>query len=122
MLGSKSLRKERRGYWKKTKRKLKNEIVISQTDKSQEITISSYESYMQQGEIHIQKDKLSTWKEVKEDRDMVIDHTKAMSKIFCMGENHGETNQHRLTDALHERQTVLPDLVLQQKDHKPVDP
>ena len=53
-------------------------------------------------------------------RREVLAHTRVMSDIFCVGEEHGEKEQRRLRNALHEEISTIPNLILNQKDHKPV--
>ena len=55
-------KQERRGKIKLQKRVQEGTIEISQTDKSQELTISSRESYSKQGEVHVARDKEVSWK------------------------------------------------------------
>ena len=63
---------ERRGYHKLRKRSQANELVISTTHKSTEINLSSFESYAQQGEPHVAKDRKVTWKEVNKSKREVL--------------------------------------------------
>merc|ERR1711954_31 len=69
---------------------------------------------------HTKNDLVVTWKEIKEAKHEVLCHTRALSKVFQIGEAHGEANQDRVRDALHEDRTILPDLVLTQKNQKPL--
>ena len=100
----------------------KVEIVISTTDKSGKLTISTYASYIQQGLPKTVKDKKVGWKEVMSSKEVVLSNTRVLSQVFKVGETHGEKNQTRVKKALHEDITVIPNLTILQKDHKLVDP
>ena len=112
---------ERRGYHKLRKRSQANELVISTTDKSTEITISSFESYAQQGEPHVAKDRNVTWKEVNLSKREVLCHVKGLNHVFNNGQDNVEKNQERLGKAFVENRTIVPDMILLQKNQKPVD-
>ena len=109
---------ERRGYLKLLKRVRSKEIVISETDKSGKLTISSYASYIQQGEAHIKNDRLSNCGEVEDSKKVVLSHTRVLSQILGPGKEHGESNETRLKSALHEDITTVADLTLCQKDKR----
>ena len=113
---------EIRGKIKLSKRANAGEIVISQSDKSNEITISSQESYKSQGDIHTVNDRLATWKDVEESKKVTLCHTRALTKVLNIGTESSSTNRERLTDALHENLTIVSDMIVQQKTHKPIDP
>ena len=115
-------RSERRGFFKLAKRVKANDIVISTTDKSGEITISSYASYMEQGQVHIKNDTKVSWEEVNDAKHRVLCHTKVLTSVFNTGEAHGEKNQNRCKKDLNEDISVLSNLTLLQKDHKHMDP
>ena len=44
---------ERRGFYKLMKRMEVGEIIMSQTDKSSKNAVSTAESYIQQGQVHV---------------------------------------------------------------------
>ena len=90
--------------------------------KSGKLTVSTYASYIEQGLPHTKKDKKVGWKEVMLSKEEVLSHTRVLSHVFRVGETHGEKNQNRVKKALHEDITVVPNLTILQKDHKPVDP
>ena len=113
---------EKRGKVKLQNRAKAGEIVISNSDKSQEITVSSRDSYIAQGNEHTTKDKVCTWKEVMDSKHVTLCHTRALTKVFSIGEEQSDSSKDRLTDALHEDSTILPDMIVQQKTHKPIDP
>ena len=111
---------ERRGINKLRRRAKAGEIVISSTDKSGKLTISSMDSYLRQGAPHVAGDRKITMKEVRKTQEDVLNHTKMLSEIFMVGQDHGQTNEERLRRAMHEKSTIIPPLVLQQKDHKAI--
>ena len=113
---------ERRGQRKLGKRKSTGQIVISSTDKSSEITISSREAYKIQGSVHVSKDKLSSWAEVRKAKAEAISHVKALNHIFNSGQEIGESNQTRLREANNEDRTVIPNVILLHKNQKSLDP
>ena len=55
---------EKRGIRKLRKRVKEGEIVIYLTDKSGKMFITTPEIYLKQGSVHVQGDKVSSWKEV----------------------------------------------------------
>ena len=75
---------EKRGKQKLTKRATNGDIVLSKSDKSTEITISSMESCIQQGEIHVSKDTPSNWNEVQKTIKVTVCHSIALTKAFNM--------------------------------------
>ena len=87
---------ERRGYKKLMARRKRGEIVISQTDKSCEITICSREAYRIQGEAHVSRDKKATWEQVRKAKNHVICHNKALNMIFNTETMHGKSNHDRV--------------------------
>ena len=93
------------------KRAANGEIIISQSDKSMEITISSMESYIQQGEIHFSKETPSNWNEIQESIKGLLCHSRALTKVFNLWTDH--PNRDRLPDTLHEKATIVPDVVIQ---------
>ena len=62
---------ERRGYFKLLKRVKAKEIVVSTTDKSGELTISTYQAYIEMGIPHTKNDLVVTWKEIKEAKHLL---------------------------------------------------
>ena len=111
-------KQERRGIRKLRLRAKRGEIVISTTDKSGKLTVSSMKNYLAQGEPHVAGDKVCSWKEVMKSQEEVAYHTKFISDIFNMGRDHGETAEGRLRKGLHEKVSYVPPLVMTQKDHK----
>ena len=104
-------RAERKGYLKLLKRARNKEIVISTTDKSGRLTVSTYDSYIQQGSQHVKNDVKVTWKEVMKSKEDVLSHTRVLSHIFRVGETHGEKNEKRVKIALHEDIITVPNRV-----------
>ena len=107
--------------------KLKNRskdgsIVIGETDKSNKTTISSRESYTKQGEVHTSKDRFASWEEIRETKNLVLCHTKALINVFKVGSSHPEHEETRVRENMMENLTVIPQASLMQKDHKPLNP
>ena len=75
---------EKRGKQKLAKRATNGDIVLSKSDKSTEITISSMESCIQQGEIIVSKDTPSNWNEVQKTIKVTVCHSIALTKAFNM--------------------------------------
>ena len=107
---------ERRGYRKLMKRTAANEIIISQTDKSAKNTVSTNESYLQQGYVHVQGDTVVSWSQYKRGRKLALAHTKTLSQVFQVGKEHGEEAAARAKKALHEESRIVPNLIITQKD------
>ena len=84
---------ERNGQFKLKARTKKGEIVISKTDKSTELTISSRESYKLQGQPHVQNDIKSNWDEVMESKKVTLCHIKALNHVFQTGTDHPKSKR-----------------------------
>ena len=93
-------------------------LVVSQTDKSGKLTVSTMENYVLHGAKHVRGDKPIGWKEVKVIKKEVADHTKAITNIFQQGLDWGEKEEGRIRSAMAEKATVIPQINLTQKDHK----
>merc|ERR1711954_17894 len=114
-------KQERRGKIKLHKRATNGEIVISTTDKSCDITISSMESYLAQGEVHIANDQPAKWEDIDKAKKHALNHVWALNQVFNAGEEY-PNSQNRLQRDINEDRTVVPDLILTQKNQKPIDP
>ena len=90
-------------------------------DKSTKITISSRDSYKTQGKTHIKNDVKSNWDEVNESKNVTLCHLKAINHVFRTGQDNTKQAHERLIRALDEDKSVLPNLILTQKNQKPVD-
>ena len=113
---------ERSGQIKLKARTIRGEIVISETDKSTEITISSRESYTQQGQPHIANDVKANWDQVMESKKVTLCHLRALNHIIETGQDHPKSEKERLVKAIDEDKTVIPNLILMQKNQNPLDP
>ena len=111
-------KQEARGIKKLLKRQSNGEFVISQTDKSNKNSISTNESYIEQGLVHCSKDHVASWKDVEYSKDLVLHHTKALCSVFQVGQSWGEKEETRVTNNMMEKITTVPSVILQQKDHK----
>ena len=80
------------------------------------------ESYIQQGSVHVQGDTKVEWKDYEKGKRLALADTRCMSKIFQIGQDHGEKEMSRIKNALHEDSSIVPNLIITQKDHKPIDP
>ena len=115
-------KQERRGYKKLQARVKRGEVVVSTTDKSSKLSISTYDEYIKQGQCHVAKDEVVSWSQVQEAKRDILCHTKALSNMFRVGRNNSEKEEVRLRKALHEDSTVIPQMTCLQKDHKQVGP
>ena len=79
---------ERSGQISLKQRAKAGEKVISSTDKSSKITISSRESYSAQGIVHTQNDTKATWDDVEESKKVTLCHLRTLNEVFEMGDNH----------------------------------
>ena len=86
------------------------------------MSVSSRESYRQQGEVHIQGDKRVGWKEVLDAQNTIAGHTKALGNIYRMGENWGGKGETRVRGAMNEQSTIIPQMDIYPKDHKDLRP
>ena len=73
---------QRRGKKSLDKKRKDCAIVVSQTDKSGKLTVSTPANYVQQGLKHVQGDKKVSWKEVIKIKNLVKCHTRAIANIF----------------------------------------
>merc|ERR1711954_170070 len=71
--------------------------------------------------MHVCKDTPVTWKEVDEARSQVAKHMKALYNIYNPGKNWGEEEEGRTRRVLMEQVTIVPPVIIHQKDHKDVD-
>ena len=59
------------------------------------------------------------WKEVEGAKRKIKSHTRFLTKMFSMGEDWGESNCQRVSRAMNETSSIIPQTSLTQKDHKP---
>ena len=85
------------------------------------MTISSRDSYRSQGETHVSKNKIASWKEIEQAKKHSLNHVFALNHIFMTGQDNPNTVE-RLHRDLNEDRTIVPDLILTQKNQKPIDP
>ena len=109
---------QRRGIAKLRARTKAGEIVITVTDKSGKMSVSSRENYRQQGAPHTRRDEKVTWREIETAKSEIAHHTRAVTNIFKMGEDWGEKGEWRVRRTMHEQSTVVPQMHCTQKDHK----
>ena len=76
---------ELRGIAKLSSRQKNGEIIVSETDKSQNHTVSTPESYIDQGNKHSAKDKEVSWKEFNKAKAEIQGHTCALCNVFNVG-------------------------------------
>ena len=110
-------RQERRGHRKLLKRRAKGTIIFSKTDKSAKNTVSSTDSYLEHDRVHIKK---THWTFFDKAWRSTLAHMKCMASIFKVGSSHSEEEAARLKKAMHEESSIIPNLILNQKDHKPL--
>ena len=112
---------ERRGIKKLNARAKDGQIVINQSDKSDLISISTRDNYLEQGAQHIGKrDQKLNWKQVNQLRETISKHSKALANIFKVGENHGKNEETRIRTTMNEKVTTIPKVSAQPKDHKQI--
>ena len=97
-----------------------HKVVVGMTDKSGKFTMSSQESYIAQGETHTKGDKKISWEEVTKIQNEVNCHTRALANVFSISKEWGEKEEERTRKAMQEKSTILPQMLLRQKDHKPL--
>ena len=96
-----------RGIEKLRNRESKGEIIISETDKSQHTTVSSVDSYTEQGNVHASKDRVISWKEYNEIHNMVQQHTKALCNVFQIGNDLTNNEETRVRENICEKSSLL---------------
>ena len=112
---------EKRGLKKLLKRVKDKEIVVNVTDKSGKLCVTSMESYIRQGNKHINGDREVSWEEIVTIQRRVTAHARVIVKIFNIGEEWGEENQKRVNAAYSTQAGVVPVLSTMVKDHKPLE-
>ena len=95
-------------------------VVISTTDKSGKYTLNSRDSYKAQGDKHVSGDKEISWDDVTVIQNEVICHSKALCNVFKISNQWGEKEEARTRRAMAEKSTIIPQMVITQKDHKPI--
>ena len=80
--------KEKRGLNKLQKRIRKDEIVVVKTDKSGKLLVMKKEDYIRMGIKNNEEDREMTRKEVKEVEKSINEHTRMLTKVFNIGEEH----------------------------------
>ena len=113
-------RSEASGVKKLLKRVKENEIVIYQTDKSGRMALTTPDLYLRQGETHATGDKKIRLEEVEEIQKKVREHIPVLNKVFNVGEYQSEKTANRAKRAKATVATVIPQLWLIARDHKPV--
>ena len=96
------------------------ELIFTQTDKSGKNCIISSEVYKKMGDSHASKDQRVTWKEVEESRNEIKGHALAMANCFQMGQDWGDSSEHRVRTTVNQSVTAIAQMSVTPKDHKPV--
>ena len=109
-----------RGKIKLQSRTKAGEIIINETDKSGNMTVSSRENYKAQGDAHTQNDEVVDWKTIEVAKKEIKNHLTAICNMFQMGRDWGETMETRVRRAMVELSTVIPQMSCSPKDHKPL--
>ena len=111
-------KQQRRGIGKLKARAERGELVITCTDKSGKLAVSSRENYTLSGRPHTTNDRPVSWKEVGEAKKVIQGHNKALGNVFRMGENWGQKGEQRVRSTMNENVTVIPKMSNLVKDHK----
>ena len=93
-------------------------MVIRTTDKSKRLCISTYESYVRQGQIHTGTDREVGEEEIRAIQKRVTTTARALVKIFRVGEGIGGNNSERTMNAYSSSSCTVPPLSINPKDHK----
>ena len=80
---------EKRGVKKLKKRIKEREIVVRPTDKSHKLCVCSWDNYVEQGKVHVGKDRKVNWSEISEMQKICNVTARALTKIFKIGEGTG---------------------------------
>ena len=112
---------QRVGVGKLKKRIKKGEIVVLPSDKGNRLTVSSIESYQQQGDCHTVQDRMITRDELERTQTRMNLLSRGLAKVFCIGENWGDRNSARCWTNLVSDSCVAPLLYPSPKTHKPLD-
>ena len=79
MLESNYHEQERRGIRKLKKRVKEKEIVIRPTDQSHKLCVCSWDNYVEQGKVHVDKDRRVNWEEIESMQRVCNVTTKALT-------------------------------------------
>ena len=91
--------------------------MVRTTDKSKRLCICSYESYVRQGQVHVGSDRQLSGEEIRAIQNRVNTTTRALVKIFRVGEERGGKNAERTMGAYSTNSRTVPPLTINPKDH-----
>ncbi|MCP4264419.1 MAG: hypothetical protein GY777_02390 [Candidatus Brocadiaceae bacterium] len=119
-------KKEKKGL-KSLKRKSKNELIISQTDKSSKFSVDTKDNYMDAMQVHIQQDEDITENDHSKAQKEANAHSTFWCEMLGISKNTGandeqkERNHQRAKNNLLVEGNELPPIYGLRKDHKKVN-
>ena len=85
-----------------------SEIVIVEADKGKVITVSQYESYLRQGEVHTSKDTPISLEDARKCQVANNSIAKMLGNVFCIGAATGVSGRERAMSNLASMATSIP--------------
>ena len=111
---------ERIGLSKVQKRVKQGEITVVKSDKGNQLTVSSLDSYSAQGDSHTSLDRRISHLETEQNQARMNTLCRSLANIFGLGKNGGEKNAARCWGNLLTEASNAPTLYPCPKTHKPV--
>ena len=108
--------KERKGIQKLRDRIKEGEIVVLKTDKSGKLVVANKEDYLKMGQRKIAEDRKLDRAEIKKIEEKINDHTRMLTKIFNIGENHKHLK--RVCESVITHSETSAPMYYLYKDHK----
>ena len=98
----------------------RNEIVVTNKDKSNKFSVMNPETYESAMEEHVSNDKEISVKEANRIAGVLNKHTKSFVKIIGIGKSHGvKYHKRAVANATVHKNGEIPTLKGTDKDHKP---
>jgi hypothetical protein len=107
-----------RGRIKLLKKVRKKELMILPSDKGKSIVVTTLEMYTRMGQDHTASDREVQWKELKQCQAEMNGNSRALSRIFRVGESSSPANQLRCFDNATSWAQHAPNMRAVPKTHK----
>ena len=96
--------------------------MITVGDKDKKLSISTVESYRQQGAVHLKGTKEVWWPEIRAAQKLTDSVARMFSNIVFIGGNLSENSAKRTFENYSTSACIIPILKLAPKTHKPLQP
>ena len=116
-----NLSKEEKEGLDSLKRRLKEEVVVSMTDKSGNLSADTKENYKESMQTHVEQDKVVTREEHDSVEKVMNAHSKQICRVLMIGREHGEKCADECKHGTQTSDSKISDLKGLRKDHKRCD-